>query len=328
MNVKRMLVFVLSLVFSLVRVAGDDSQFFRQLLQQIPADKWEEYRVLNNEETRYAEYKDPDQMLAVKLVQLAYINRSRSRYNAPPLELDILASRVANRMSKEACEQNFSGHWNTRGEKPYHRYAFAGGVDHVLENSATKWSSGSFNRELSTYLAFMKEGHDHFMAEKAPYDGHKQNCINKFHTHVGIGTYIYSNQFRYYEEFVDRYLDFVSYKTSVSKDEAFDLLIKPLDPNHHVYAVVVYYEPFPKPMTPAQLNRKGGYPDFTSQQALSLWPWQLKEESSTGATRITLKFKTAGLYYVNIYLSDKPYTGGGASTKGKLQGSGIVLRVE
>ena len=47
------------------------------------------------------------------------------------LGLDILASRVANMQSREAAANRFSGHWNMRGEKPYHRYAFAGGVDHV-----------------------------------------------------------------------------------------------------------------------------------------------------------------------------------------------------
>lgn len=72
---------------------------------------------------------------------LSYINRSRDRYKAQPLKLDILASRVANKQSKGAAEKGFSGHWNTAGEKPYHRYAFTGGVDHGAENAASYWSS-------------------------------------------------------------------------------------------------------------------------------------------------------------------------------------------
>ncbi len=54
----------------------------------------------------------------------------------------------------------------------------------------------------------MNSAHQQFMNEQAPYDGHKKNCINKFHNFVGIGHYLTENQFRYYEEFIDRYLDF------------------------------------------------------------------------------------------------------------------------
>ena len=56
------------------------------------------------------------------------------------VKLDILASRVANKMCREAAENNFIGHWNLAGEKPYHRYAFAGGYDHVSENAFGEWS--------------------------------------------------------------------------------------------------------------------------------------------------------------------------------------------
>ena len=145
------------------------------------------YKALNDAESRYIEYKDSDEMLEIKLIQLDYINASRARYNAPPVKLDILASRVANRMCQEACIENFMGHWNTRGEKPYHRYAFAGGLDHVSENASAKWSSAAFNQSLNTQSVFMKEAHNAFMAETAPYDGHKQTCINPISTNVSVG---------------------------------------------------------------------------------------------------------------------------------------------
>ena len=137
------------------------------------------------------------------ITQVAYINKSRKRYKAQQVKLDILASRVANRMCREACENNFRGHWNMRGEKPYHRYALAGGLDHVAENASAKWSSREFDKNLAIYADFMKQAHDRFMAEKAPRDGHKRNCIRKQHNFVGLGTYLYKNQFRYYEEFID-----------------------------------------------------------------------------------------------------------------------------
>lgn len=307
---------------------SDNSAYIRSIINDLPAGMYEEYKRINNEETRYSEYKDSDEMLAVKLAQLMYINKSRERYNAEPVKLDILASRVANRMSREACEENFMGHWNTRGEKPYHRYSFAGGVDHVMENASAKWSSGWFDNAYSTYLSFMGEAHDQFMAERAPYDGHKQNCISPDHNYVGIGCYLTGGQFRYYEEFIDRYIDFIDVTHSASVNEQINLTVKPINPEDYIFAVVVYYENIPSPMTPSQINNKGSYPDYTDSTEISIWPWELEYNSRAGTYSIPLNFKRKGLYYVQVYLSEEEYTGGYASTEGKIQGSGLVIRIE
>ncbi|MBP8960203.1 MAG: hypothetical protein KBG40_07230 [Bacteroidales bacterium] len=93
------------------------------------------YKILNDTEKRLYEYRDDDNDLQLKLIQLDIINKSRKRHNASPVKLDILASRVANMMSRKAAEYGYISHWNMKGEKPYHRYAFAGGYDHVSENA-------------------------------------------------------------------------------------------------------------------------------------------------------------------------------------------------
>jgi uncharacterized protein YkwD len=93
----------------------------------------------------FIEFKDNDENLNLKIAQLAIINKSRKKNNAEPVKLDILASRVANMMSREAADNKYIGHWNMAGEEPYLRYAFAGGYDHVSENAYGEWSSGNFN---------------------------------------------------------------------------------------------------------------------------------------------------------------------------------------
>ena len=55
----------------------------------------------------------------------------------------------------------------------------------------------------------MRDSHDRFMAEKPPHDGHRQAVLDPVHTAVGIGAAITTQNFRYYEEYVDRYLDFL-----------------------------------------------------------------------------------------------------------------------
>lgn len=283
---------------------------------------------LDREETRYSSYRDSEEILNLKLHQMDYINNSRRRYGVQPLQLDILAGRVANRMAQEACIDGFTGHWNLRGEKPYHRYAFAGGTDHIVENAAAYWSSAPLPDSLEDMQTFMRESHDRFMAERAPNDGHKENCINPDHNYVGLGVCLQGRHFRYYEEFIDRYLVFDLPPGPVAAGGEYRFRFKGINEGLYPYALIAYYEPFPVPMTVAQVERKGSYPDFTNQTAANLWPWDLMSMDEEGWTEAVLTPTRDGLYYVHIYLNDTPYTGGSsANTRGKLQASGLVIQV-
>ena len=82
-------------------------------------------------------------------------------------------------MCREAAENNYISHWNLAGEKPYHRYAFAGGYDHVSENAYREWTTGNYNNSHSEIFKKMESGHGSFMSERAPNDGHKKNIIDK-----------------------------------------------------------------------------------------------------------------------------------------------------
>jgi len=316
---------LLALLCSVLPATAQSKDLVADIIAKLPAGVWEEYRRLNAEETRYAEWKDSDRMLALKLNQLAYVNKSRAAFHASPVILDILASRVANRMCREAGENGFSGHWNMRGEKPYQRWAFAGGMDHVSENAAARWSSASLEANDGDYVQYMNASHDSFMAEKAPNDGHKQTVIRKEHTGVGLGAAVVGKQFRYYEEYLDRYLAFGPVPSEPRTGDL-TIKVKPLDAKKVVYAVVVYYEPLPAAMSVQQINAKSSYPDFTDQTVQDLWPWELKK-GADGFWDVPLKLARTGSYYVQVYLDDKPFTGGSAGTEGKIQGSGLVLLV-
>jgi len=177
----------------------------------------------------------------------------------------------------------------------------------------------------------MREAHTAFMNEVPPNDGHRKNCIDPVHTHVGLGLALSGNNFRYYEEFLDRYIEFDEAPAGAAAGEKFELRARPLDEALNIYAVIAYYEAFPRPMTPAQISSKGSYPDFTGSQVLALWPWDLIPylETETRWSGIPLEFNRPGLYYIHIYLENGPLPrSGGASTRGKIQASGIVVRIE
>ena len=287
----------------------------------------EYYKQINGKELRLPEYSDNDEALRIKLIQLDVINRSRKKFRAAPVRLDILASRVANKMCREAAENNYVSHWNLAGEKPYHRYAFAGGYDHVSENAYGEWTSGSFESSYSLIGKMMEDGHGTFMAERAPNDGHKKNIIEKSHNYVGIGFFMTDNQFRYYEEFIDRYLEFEKIPSELKINERSFITVKPIGVDY-LYFLIAYREKFLQPQKVSQLSKKGSYEDYSNEEYLKIPAWDLARCRNGSLYRIPLKFTKEGLYYIQIFLDKKENTGTTAlNTKGKTAGSGIVIRV-
>ncbi len=286
------------------------------------------YTRLNEDEKRLTEFKDTPDKLLLKLKQLEIINSSREKYQAKPVQLDIFACRLANKMAREAAENHYTGHWNMKGEKPYHRYAFEGGKDHISENASGKTSSELFNEEGGFILNSMNELHQAFMNEKAPHDGHKTNCIDQAHNYVGIGFFVYKNEFRYYEEYIDRYFFFDEAPVLVKKGQEFYLKIR-TSPGYYLCYLVAYKDKFPKKMKPAQLNMKNSYYDFSNKTALIVKPWSFPNYHLGDYYKIPLSFSKKGLYYIHIFQDIREYrTPKKFTTAGKIQGSGLVIKVE
>lgn len=291
-------------------------------------DDYDAYKKLNESEQRLKEFKDSDEILKLKIAQLEIINNSRRKHNAPPVKLDILASRVANKMAREAAENEYLGHWNMAGEEPYLRYAFAGGRDHVTENAFGQWSSENYDVYPPTIAAMMKSGHEKFMAERAPADGHKLNVIDKTHNYVGLGVYLSGKQFRYYEEFIDRYFEFENIPSEVKAGDQFSITVK-TNGDRFLFYLIAYRQKFPKPLSPAVISNKGSYPDFTNEESLTMPGWNLARYRNGTSYTIPLSFKDEGLYYIQLFSDKKELTKAAAvTTKGKSAESGIVIKVK
>lgn len=300
-----------------------------QLRAQKSADTlFNHYKKLNAEEQRLQEFADPDDALKNKLKQLEVINANRKRYKAKPLQLDILACRVANKMCKEAALNGYMGHWNLAGEKPYQRYAFAGGKDHVSENASSRSVNGaSLDVSDEGIQSNMEYLHGLFMSERAPNDGHKDNCIDKSHTHVGIGYYTTKNEFRYYEEYVDRYLEFENVPETLRPGEKVMIRVK-APKGQYLYFLSAYYEDFPKAMKKKQIENKDSYTDFTDHEVTFYSPLELNAMKKGSEYVIPLSFKKPGLYYIQIGIDSKLPSGDDYNTKDKTIASGIVIKVQ
>ncbi len=290
-------------------------------------DNFETYKALNDKERRLPEFKDSDEALRLKIAQIDIINNSRKKHKALPVRLDILASRVANKMCTEAALNEYVGHWNMAGEKPYHRYAFAGGYDHVSENAFGEWSSDNYSQSSSTITSMMKSAHSKFMAEKAPNDGHKKNIIDKSHNFVGIGFYLQGKQFRYYEEFIDRYFEFENIPEKVKAGEQFNITVK-TNGERFIYFMIVYREKFTSALTPSQISRKGSYDDYSNETYLTKGAWDIAAFRTGSSYKIPLTFSKEGLYYIQLYYDEKEFIKPASlNTKGKTPVSGIVIKV-
>jgi hypothetical protein len=286
------------------------------------------YIKLNAAENRLMEYKDTDEALMLKLRQLEVINQNRSRKGGPPVKLDILASRVANKMSREAAENNYISHWNLMGEKPYHRYAFAGGKDHISENVYSQSTTGKYEKSPAVIAGLMKDGHGSFMAEKAPNDGHKKTILDKAHNYVGIGYYLTDNQFRYNEEFINRYFESIEAPAELKVNE--ESLIKfRTSGSIFPYYLVIFREDFPKPLTPARLDKTGSYPDYSDELIKSLPAWELYRLKKGNEYSVPVRFSKEGLYYIQVYIDrNEIKTPSKLNTKGKTIATGIVVKVK
>lgn len=317
----KILVIIIVIIICLPR------SIFPHRTTEITKSDIDHYISLNNKEQRLIEFKDDDKSLRLKLDQLQVINRSRKKYKAQEVRLDILASRVANKMCIEASENEYLSHWNLRGEKPYHRYAFAGGYDHISENAYGEWTTGKYIVSSASIQEKMKTGHQSFLSERSPNDGHKKTIIDKNHNFVGIGFYLNEKQFRYYEEFIDRYFEYENIPSSLKVGEQGSITFK-TDGKKFPYFMIIFREKLPVPLRPGQLEKKGSYDDFTEEEYIKMPPWEIAGFKKGNAYTIPVKFDREGLYYIQIFTDSKEITvPAKIDTKGKTIASGIVIKV-
>jgi hypothetical protein len=92
--------------------------------------------------------------------------------------------------------------------------------------------------------------------------------------------------------------------------------------------MIVYHENWPRPLTPAQISKRGSYQDFTKEEYMNVFAWDLSRYRNGTIYDIPLSFLKEGLYYIQIYSDMKELTKPASlNTKGKTPESGIVIKV-
>ncbi len=286
------------------------------------------YKLKNDADTTLKEFKDSDFHLKLKLVHLDLLNKERKKLKLSALQLDILASRIANQMCYEAATKRYVGHVNLKGLNPYQRYGLIGGKDHVSENISGYWTSSEIEVDSSSIVKSMQAYHKGFMDERAPNDLHKKNCIDKFHNYIGIGFYAGAKEFVYIEEFIDRAFVFESVPDTMKINESFVLKVR-TQPGQFISSTISYYDKLPKAITVEEAKKHTSYSDFTKSVVTTLYPWDMANYRKGELYEIPLSYKKPGVYYIHLYRDFKEEKAkGDFTTEGKMIASGIVIVVQ
>lgn len=199
------------------------------------------------DETRFA--------LREEFVRL--INRDRKQFGLPPVQLDVLASTVADAYCREQIRNGTTGHYTVDGEAPYMRYSFAGGNDGLSENAAA-WSASYTFSDRALY-EMMRRSEDAMMREVPPHDGHRRTILDPYATTVGIGLAWEHGEFRLTQEFIRHY---VVWKRPLprSASPGAQLLCsgRPVR-GFDIDAITVHHEPLPQMMAAVTANAIDSY---------------------------------------------------------------------
>lgn len=257
-----------------------------------------------------------------RLQLVAQINQDRREAGVPPVEYSAELARAAAAHCQEMLREGYMSHWDRAGRKPYLRYSQAGIRDATQENV---WSLWQTNFDTSAYgvRQAMREAHRSFMAEQPPFDGHRRSVLDPRHTHVGIGVAYDARGMRLVELFAARY---VALEPVAERARLRDFLTvegRVLEGGVELYAVSVYYEPLPQPMTPEELRATGSYGLPSEEQIERLGLSDMRYLDGTMGTiavdakrrfRMPLRFWKGkpGVYTVAVWVREggrKPFIG-------------------
>jgi len=196
---------------------------------------------------------------------LRLINRDRKQFGLQPVQLDTLASAVADAYCRDQIRNGTTGHYTTDGQAPYMRYSFAGGNDGVSENAAA-WSASYSFSDRALY-EMMRRSEDAMMREVSPHDGHRRTILDPFATHVGIGLAWERGEFRLTQEFIRRYVEWARPLPRVASVGDPILCSGRPAKGYEVEAITVHHEPLPQTIAPVTANAitTYGLPDARRQ---------------------------------------------------------------
>jgi hypothetical protein len=243
-----------------------------------------------------------DDVPLVREKLLTQVNVDRARAGLRQLQLDELASKVANEHARDMVQRDFLSHWGSDGRKPYHRYSFAGGTDSVQENVSSAHNIQSVTPAGVTRDLY--EMHLSMISEVPPNDGHRKTILSPPLTHVGFGIAMQGHNLRLDELYLARYIEMEPIPRQVKPKTIVTMRGKVLNPKHVLTNADVFFEPLPSPPAIDWLRepRSYGLPRDFETILPRLPPPYFYADGSTGS----IELRGSGRFQTRVNLSRKP----------------------
>lgn len=235
---------------------------------------------------------------ALERRMLELVNNDRRIAGLQPVQWDDFAANVARLHAQEMANLGYFSHWDINGFGPDTRYGLAGGNDASMENIYMFWWRFSDGRPalITDWDKVIWDAQKALM-ESA---GHRANILMPEHTHVGIGVVYNANtgDVRIDQIFTNRYTQLSALPRVVRVGQELDVagfLINgassPL--------INVAWEPFPAPLTVAQLASKAHSFSPTNIVSQAIAP-KVNGSQFTGKVNLDSAGR-AGIYHIRIF---------------------------
>ena len=189
---------------------------------------------------------------------LELVNEDRQNADLKPVAWDDFAAQVGQAHATEMAYNDYMSHWDLKGFGPDLRYSFAGGYDYVMENvysSYSRYPNGT-PVPIIDWRKEIRTAETSFMSSP----GHMSNILNPDHTHFGVGiAYDYSTgEFRVAQEFINHYL-VLDAPPKTARPGSSVIINGQLNTGSTDPLINLAYEPVPKAMSVAELNKTSTY---------------------------------------------------------------------
>jgi len=188
---------------------------------------------------------------------LEAVNRARAETGVRPLTYDALLEVVGTLHCRRLLADGVAGHFALDGVPPYARYLLAGGHGYHRENAASRTSS--YDVRPDEIRAVLLESLDRMLSEVPPADGHRKTLLDPDVTHIGVGIAYDGGEIRVAHEIAVEVTTAWRSAPAVARPQQRLGVGGRLTEPWEVAAVEVLWQPLPRPMTPAQVERISSY---------------------------------------------------------------------
>jgi uncharacterized protein YkwD len=183
---------------------------------------------------------------------LEKINKDRADFGLPPVMLS--DNQAAQVHAEDVFNARTISHWMTNGEKPYMTYSRLGGLGDVSQNVAVSGYSQE-SVEACTYgLARCVPIDPKFAIDMAEYGmmyddahadwGHRDNILDKHHTHVSLGVVYDRHYFAFVQNFENQYVRW-SQPITYNENSARVSMSGTFADNLRLSTINIFYDPLP-----------------------------------------------------------------------------------